>query len=269
MAWFTPFIVPALMNAPELLRTGNVGTYAQNVGLGGATNSALGGVTPSDLSGSALNASPQVANNIPSHLIGPQSKMQGILSNVTSNSGIVGGNNLLGAGTPTNFADRSMMETLSNATQQGISRPTEQIVQDLGQKMTPAFKNINPALVADKTKIPNEMLIDTAQIDTEGMYVDLLSKKYRPALEDNLRGQSAEYTGGGYEPSILEKAKDIAGQGVDWIKDNPLLAGIGAYGVYKGINPPEQPVPPAPLGPQLGGKQVAFAAPLKVYRRRG
>lgn len=113
MAWFTPFIIPAIMNAPQLLRNGNVGQFGLNTAIGGGTGMALNSMIPSQVAGSALSQSP-VASNIPSHLIGQQSLAQGITPNVTGAATSMGGANLTGAGNvPLNVADRSMMETLS------------------------------------------------------------------------------------------------------------------------------------------------------------
>jgi hypothetical protein len=126
MAWFTPFIIPAVMNAPQLLRNGNIGQFATNTAIGGGTGMALNTMIPSQMAGSALSQGP-VASNIPSHLIGQQSLAQGITPNVTGAATSMGGANLTGAGTaPLNIADRSMMETLSRTTQ-----PTQERVSQM------------------------------------------------------------------------------------------------------------------------------------------
>jgi hypothetical protein len=125
MAFFTPFIVPAILNAPQFLRSGNVGQFAKNTALGGATGMAASSMIPSQMAGSALSTAP-VASNIPSHLIGPQSLAQGITPNVTGAATSIGGANLTGAGTaPLNIADRSMMETLSRTEPVSQARVTQ------------------------------------------------------------------------------------------------------------------------------------------------
>ena len=59
----------------------------------------------------------------------------------------------------------------------------------------------------------------------------------------------------------------------EWFIDRvhgPKLLDVGCLGglaLYKGMNPPQtQQISQAPLGPQLGGKQVAIGAPLQIQR---
>ena len=98
MFGFTPFILPAILNAPQLFR-GDVGGYVGNVGIGGTTGNLLNNIVPGDVLPSATPSfvsgyNPPLASNIAGNLIGPDSVKQGILSNA-SNATSIGGANLL------------------------------------------------------------------------------------------------------------------------------------------------------------------------------
>lgn len=153
---------------------------------------------------------------------------------------------------------RGMAETLARQTQ----NVTPDVTQNLGQPMTPAYRNINPALVADQNKLTN--IANTGQTFTDG-----IADQIRPPFENVARGQSVDFTGGGYEESMMSKAyKNIKKS----IEDDPVTAGLIGLtlggSIYQGINPPQRPVqPPSTPGISRGGA-VALGQPLQVRRPR-
>lgn len=240
------FIIPAILNAPQLMR-GDVGGYAKNTAFQGGINMGVGSAYPNfNVGGTA-----PVANNINPALIGPTSTMQGVTSNVTSNALSRGGMNL-----NQNLTSNIGTQPLAN---RAYINPALVSQQNLGQQMTPAYRNINPALVSDQAAL--EAYKENVP------YVDQLVEKYRPRFEDVKQGVSEDYTGGGYSKSLADTALDYGKQGLQFVKDNPMLVGLGGLALYKGMNPPQtQQISQAPLGPQLGGKQVAIGAPLQIQR---
>src|SRR6056300_1900309 len=84
------YMIPAVLNAPEFLRTGDIGTYGKNVAVSGSVNAATGGIGPDFGVGSAA----PVGSNINPALIGNKSLSQGITSNITSDALSRGGMNL-------------------------------------------------------------------------------------------------------------------------------------------------------------------------------
>lgn len=240
------FIIPAILNSPQLMR-GDIGGYAKNTAFQGGINMGVSSAYPNfNVGGTA-----PVANNIPSHLIGPTSTMQGVTSNVTSNALSRGGMNL-----NQNLTSNIGTQPLANT---AYMNPALVSQQNLGQQMTPAYRNINPALVSDQAAL--EAYKENVP------YVDQLVEKYRPRFEDIKQGVSEDYTGGGYTKSLAETALDYGKQGLQFAKDNPMLLGLGGLALYRGITPPQQQRVTAPLGPQLGGKSVAIAPPLQVKRQ--
>lgn len=234
MAWWTPFLVNTGLN---LLSGQGVGQSLTNAGVNTATGNFINQIAPNFGTNMGL-LSQQDAVNL--------GQPQGMASAGSFNPALRTG---FQAVEPT----RGMAETLARQTQ----NITPDVTQNLGQPMTPAYRNINPALVADQTKIP-----------TEQMYVDTLASKYRPQFESPQLGQSADFTGGGYSPSVMDRIGGFAQEGIDFVKENPLLAGAGALAVYRGINPPERPVPP-PQAPGISrGGAVALGQPLQVRRPR-
>lgn len=240
------FIIPAILNSPQLMR-GDVGGYAKNTALQGGMNMGIGSAMPNFNVGGAA----PVGSNIPSHLIGPTSTMQGITSNITSNAISEGGKNL-----SQNLTSNIGTQPLAN---RAFMNPALVSEQNLGQQMTPAYRNINPALVS------NQAALEAYKENVP--YVDQLVEKYRPRFEDIKQGVSEDYTGGGYSKSLADTALDYGKKGLEFAKENPMLLGLGGLAAYRGINPPKQPVPSAPLGPALGGKQVSIGAPLQVKRQ--
>lgn len=236
MAWFTPFIIPAVMNAPQLLRNGNIGQYALNTGMQGGINTAVGNIAPNfnmnPAPSYAPGFNPPVASNIPSHLIGQQSLAQGITPNVTGAATSMGGANLTGSGTaPLNIADRSMMETLSRTEPVSQARVSQMQAPttgpDLGQVTTPEPMDM---ATAGGFEVPQEE--------------STFNKAYK-----NLK---------------------------KYVEEKPVEAGLLGLtvggSIYEGLKPKERPPLQPTLGPKLGGGQVNVGAPLQVrrsMRRRG
>jgi hypothetical protein len=241
------FIIPAILNSPQLMR-GDIGGYAKNTALQGGINMGVGSAMPNFNVGGAA----PVANNINPALIGNQSLSQGITSNVTSDALSRGGMNL-----NQNLTSNIGTQPLANT---AFMNPALQSQQNLGQQITPAYRNINPALVSDQAAL--EAYKENVP------YVDQLVEKYRPRFEDIKQGVSEDYTGGGYSKSLADTALDYGKKGLEFAKENPMLLGLGALAAYRGIQPPQnQQRTVAPLGPQLGGKSVAIAPPLQVKRQ--
>jgi hypothetical protein len=176
--------------------------------------------------------------------------MQGVTSNVTSDALSRGGMNL-----NQNLTSNIGTQPLAN---KAFMNPALNSQQNLGQQMTPAYRNINPALVSNQ---------DALEAYKEIPYIDTLVEKYRPRFEDIKQGVSEDYTGGGYSKSIADTMLDYGKKGIEFAKENPMLLGLGGLAAYRGINPPQtQTKVTAPLGPQLGGKQVSYGAPLQIQR---
>lgn len=233
--WWQPFATMAGLN---LLSGQSLDQSLLNAGVNTATGQVLGNIAPDFGTNMGNFGSVQNATNVPSML-------------------------QTGANVATQPVSTSMMQTLaqnqapSTSMMQTLANRGQDVAQNLGQQMTPAYKNINPALVADASKIPAEQ-----------MYVDTLASKYRPQFEAPSLGQSAEYTGGGYSPSVMGRIGEGIEKGIEFAKENPLLTGFGALAAYRGINPPERPVPP-PSAPGISrGGAVALGQPLKVRRPR-
>lgn len=235
MAWWTPFLVNTGLN---LLSGQGVGQSLTNAGVNTATGNFINQIAP--------NFGVSMGDGLLSQETVNLGQPQGMASTGSFNPALRTG---FQAVEPT----RGMAETLARQTQ----NVTPDVTQNLGQPMTPAYRNINPALVADASKIPAEQ-----------MYVDTLASKYRPPFESPQLGQSVDYTGGGESPSFMGRLGDYAKEGIEFAKENPLLAGAGALALYRGINPPERPVaPPQAPGISRGGA-VALGQPLQVRRPR-
>jgi hypothetical protein len=239
MAWWTPF---AAMTGLNLLSGQRLDQSLLNAGVNTATGNLINQIAP--------NFGVNMGDGLLSQETVNLGQPQGMASTGSFNPALRTGFQAI---EPT----RGMAETLARQTQNVTPNVTQNVTQNLGQGPTPAYRNINPALVADQTKIP-----------TEQMYVDTLASKYRPPFESPQLGQSADYTGGGYSPSIMDRIGGFAQEGIDFVKENPLLAGAGALALYRGINPPERPVaPPQAPGISRGGA-VALGQPLQVRRPR-
>jgi len=249
------FAIPAILNAPQLLR-GDVGNYLKNTTIQGGTNAAIGNIAPNfnmnPAPSYAPGFTPPVASNIPGNLIGPQSAQQGLLSGAGAYTGPTSmmqanlGSNL---GAPLNTANKSMM-------QYNLARPTD-VVKPLPENTFQFDAGLANAPVAQK-------------------YPDYSITK------DKL-GRSLDYTGGGAEVAeVAEVAEKPLYQKAfekvkDYVAEKPLeatmLAAITGGSIYEGLKGPERQPPQPTLGPKLGGgSQVNVGTPLQVRRstpRRG
>ena len=243
------FAIPAILNAPQLLR-GDVGNYLKNTTIQGGTNAALGNIAPNfnmnPAPSYAPGFTPPVASNIPGNLIGPQSAQQGLLSGAGAYTGPTSmmqanlGSNL---GAPLNTANKSMM-------QYNLARPTD-VVKPLPENTFQFDAGLANAPVAQK-------------------YPDYSITK------DKL-GRSLDYTGGGAEIAEVPFTTKVFEKVTDYVKEKPfeaaMLGMMGGGAIYEGLKEPESPPLQPTLGPKLGGgSQVNVGTPLQVKRstpRRG
>lgn len=259
MAWFTPFILPAVLNAPQLLRNGNVGQYALNTGIGGGMNMGLNAMIPSNVAGSALSQGGPVASNIPSHLIGPQSMQQGLLSNAGASAASIGPN--FSTANPLTTASRSMMDTLAQTAPRDVTTYNPQSIVDQNLFGT---ERIGPNMSGD---LARQNVVDYGPLTQAQNVVPDMGKVIPPEARDLA-------TAGGYEEKgMFNKAFENIKK---YVEDKPLEAGMlgltAGGAIYEGLKEPERPPLQPTLGPKLGGGQVNVGAPLQVrrpMRRRG
>ena len=237
MAWFTPFIIPAVMNAPQLLRNGNFGQYALNTGVGGGINTAVGNIAPN------FNMNPQ-----PSYV-------QGFNPPMASN---VGG--LL----------RDSTGTLGNVATSAYTGPTSMMQANLGSNLGSPLdvstNNIMPSYM-DTSTMPNlTARTDVPQVGTFNLGPDM-GQTIKPEVTDVAQA-------GGYEEAPL--TTKVFEKVTDYVKEKPfeaaMLGMMGGGAIYEGLKEPERQPPQPTLGPKLGGGQVNVGAPLQVRRstpRRG
>ena len=234
MAWFTPFIIPAVMNAPQFLRSGNIGQYVKNTGVQGATNTAIGNIAPNFNMNPAGNfGSVQNATNVPSMLqtggnvasaayTGPTSMMQ---ANLAGSPGVYTG-------------PKSMMA-------QNLAQPTD-VVKPLPE--------------------------NTFQFDAGLANASNVQKYPDYSITKDKLGQSLEYTGGGAEVAEKPLTTKVFEKVTDYVKEKPfeaaMLGMMGGGAIYEGLKEPERPPLQPTLGPKLGGGQVNVGAPLQVKRTR-
>lgn len=238
MAWFTPFIIPAVMNAPQLLR-GDIGGYAKNTAIQGGVNTAVGNIAPNfnmnPAPSYAPGFTPPVASNIAGNLIGPQSAQQGLLSGAGAYSG------------PT-----SMMQA--------------NLGSNLGAPLDVSTSNIMPSYM-DTSTMPNlTARTDVPQVGNFNIGPDM-GQTIKPEVTDVAKA-------GGYEETPL--TTKVFEKVTDYVKEKPfeaaMLGMMGGGAIYEGLKEPERPIPQPTLGPKLGGGQVNVGSPLQVRRstpRRG
>ena len=270
MFGFSPFIIPAILNAPQLFR-GDVGNYLKNTTLQGGINTAVGNIAPNFNMNPAPSYvqgfNPPMASNVGGLLTGGQTT----LGNATP----IGGANLLSAGNVTNaplnitsnLADKSMMDTLARQT-----TPLPQNTFDLGMN---ANTSPLPESRVDLNVAANQNVGMDRPLVFDGVNTPGDMKFQGPDFTPKL-GQSDLYTGGGEDTAPLyKKAFDRLSQ---YVEDKPLeaalLATTGAGAIYEGLKEPERQPPQPTLGPKLGGGgQVNVGTPLQVRRstprRRG
>lgn len=242
MAWFTPFIIPAVMNAPQLLRSGNVGQFALNTGVGGGINTAVGNIAPNfDM------------NPAPSYVQGFNPPMASNVSGLLTDS----------------------RGTLGNVASTAYTGPTSMMQANLGSNLgapltTSANKSMMQANLGRPTDVITPLPENTFQFDAGLANAADVQKYPDYSITQDKLGRSLEYTGGGAEVAekpLYQKAFDKISQ---YVEDKPLEAALlgitGAGAVYEGLKGPERQVPQPTLGPKLGGGQVNVGAPLQVAR---
>lgn len=255
MFGFSPFIIPAILNAPQLLR-GDVGNYLKNTTLQGGINTAVGNIAPNfnmnPAPSYAPGFTPPLASNIPGNLIGPQSVQQGLLSNAGSAASIGPNFNVAN---PLNTTSKSMMETLAQTSPQNAMTYNPQSVVDQNLFGT---ERIGPNLSGD---IARQNEITYGPLTQSQNVIPEMGKVIPPEARDLA-------TAGGYEEeSMFNKAfKNLK----KYAEEKPVEAGMLGLtvggSIYEGLKEPERPPTQPTLGPKLGGGQVNVGTPLQVAR---
>jgi len=257
MALFTPFIIPAILNAPQLLRNGNFGQYALNTGVGGGINTAVGNIAPN------FNMNPA-----PSYVPGFNPPM-------ASN---VGG--LL----------RDSTGTLGNVATSAYTGPTSMMQANLGSNLGAPLSTANKSMMQYDLAMPTDVVKplpeNTFQFDAGLANAPSMAKYPDYNLTPEKLGRSLEYTGGGAEVAKVAEAASATDETPlykkayenlkKYVEEKPVEAAalglMGGSAVVSGIRGPRREPPPPTLGPKLGGGQVNVGAPLQVrrpMRRRG
>lgn len=281
-------MIPAVLNAPEFLRTGDIGTYGKNVAVGGAMNAGTAGIGPNFNVGGAA----PVGSNINPALIGNKSLSQGITSNITNQSSNLGAGSLFSntgnavannVGTAINAAslpqqnivpttqsqfvgdihrgnatapfnmqnDKSMMQTLSRTNNTPIQ-----------QNITPTTKSayVGSIHTSDPRNIGGGV---DATLDTSVRDINNQGRQIMPRYKDITKSTATEIANrtGGEEPEgagITSVFKKLT----DYYKDKPFEASmmtlLAGGSVMNAINPPDKPAPQATLGPNISGGQTNF-----------
>jgi hypothetical protein len=116
----------------------------------------------------------------------------------------------------------------------------------------------------------NAAAFNPSSYATQG-FTDGVLNQYAPNFADITRGQSADFTGGGYSGSFLN---NIGGSAMDAVKANPFgAAGLG-MGVYDRMNQSQAPLQPSAmlrsqqlLGQQMPSPTPQFNSALQLPRR--
>ena len=235
------FAIPAILNAPQLLR-GDVGNYLKNTTIQGGTNATLGNIAPNF----NMNPAPSYA--------------QGFNPPMASN---VGG--LL----------RDSTGTLGNVATSAYTGPTSMMQANLGSNLGAPLNTANKSMMqydlARPTDVVKPLPENTFQFDA-GLANAPVAQKYPDygITEDKL-GRSLEYTGGGAEVAEVPLTTKVFEKVTDYIKDKPfeaaMLGMMGGGAIYEGLKEPESPPLQPTLGPKLGGgSQVNVGTPLQVAR---
>jgi len=91
-------------------------------------------------------------------------------------------------------------------------------------------------------------------------YSDGVLNQYAPNFADITRGQSADFTGGGYGPGFFE---NLGSSAMDAVKANPFQAGTLGLNLYDRMTPSQAPLQPSPMlsAQQLMGQQGPVPTP--------
>jgi hypothetical protein len=91
-------------------------------------------------------------------------------------------------------------------------------------------------------------------------YSDGVLNQYAPNFADITRGQSADFTGGGYGPGFFE---NLGSSAINAVKTNPFQAAGLGMNVYDRMTPSQAPLQPSPMlnAQQLMGQQGPVPTP--------
>jgi hypothetical protein len=105
----------------------------------------------------------------------------------------------------------------------------------------------------------NAAAFNPSSYATQG-FTDGVLNQYAPNFADITRGQSADFTGGGYGPGFFE---NLGSSAMDAVKANPFQAGTLGLNLYDRMNPSQAPLQPSPMlsAQQLMGQQGAVPTP--------
>jgi len=91
-------------------------------------------------------------------------------------------------------------------------------------------------------------------------YSDGVLNQYAPNFADITKGQSADFTGGGYGPGFFE---NLGSSAINAVKTNPFQAAGLGMNVYDRMTPSQAPLQPSPMlnAQQLMGQQGPVPTP--------
>ena len=91
-------------------------------------------------------------------------------------------------------------------------------------------------------------------------YSDGVLNQYAPNFADIAKGQSADFTGGGYGPGFFD---NLGSSAINAVKTNPFQAAGLGMNVYDRMNPSQAPLQPSPMlnAQQLMGQQGPVPTP--------
>jgi len=289
------YMIPAVLNAPEFLRTGDIGTYGKNVAVSGSVNAATGGIGPDFGVGGAA----PVGSNINPALIGNKSLSQGITSNITNQSANLGAGSLFSNTGNTIANNVGTGFNAGNLAQQNIVPTTQsQFIGDIhrGNATAPFNMQNDKSMMQTLNRVNNNPLQQDIVPTTKSAYVG------------GIHTSDPRNIGGGVDSTLDTSVRDINNQGrqimprykeitkstaeeianrtggeepagagitgvfkklTDYYKDKPfeatmmtMLAGGAAIDAF---NPPEGPTPQPTLGPSISGGKPNFT-PFKMRR---
>lgn len=304
MAWFTPFILPAVMNAPKLAN-GNIEGFIKDTGQQGLLNTATANIAPNfDVAQFGTNTATQ---NVPSLLTNSAGIPVNAATNAVTNTAV---NNVANTGfttgSPSMFTNTNVVANATPLTGTVNSIPnnmkntvfkqygnqnigglnlqgTGSAVDDVVTNATDNVNNLPTDMSKYRTAYANTESYSpyTYNYDTPDMGMDLDPITGRPIAPD--MGQvntmslaekdAAAKTAGGYEGENL--AKEAFNSVIDFAKKNPVVLGgltLAATGGFRR----KQPIVPQGGGgvtrgtpPASGGNGPVFAMNRPIKRRRG
>jgi len=258
MAWFTPFLIAAAMNAPSLLRSGNVGNFAKNTALGGATGNLLGNLVPADIMPTQVSGqvASQASQNLPLAMLGPESINQGILS-TAGNAASVGGANLMSS-------PAEVMKSM-DMTGFGVADP----IYDYTNKIGPNLGFVGKQTVLE----PSGPVVSAADLgDVGGMSKNPFLNQYTPNMgRVNPMPEAESYATKAAEVNkpLYERAYEKV---ANYVEENPIEAGMLGLTVAGGIYDtlyPEGEKPQFIPGQVRQPTKVELGQPLRIRRPFG